>query len=143
VRAARVRPCDILESSPLTRGCQDRLVKAPQNIIGEWGSLTRVHSAEPNLRSLRLIRDWLDCVEQYLDAGGDPDGDPQLRNYTPSNAVGLTSGDFDGVPMATLRFWLQWWERPERTWCGAEEAGRDPAAECEKVRREIEARGGK
>jgi hypothetical protein len=116
-------------------------VKAPLGISGEWGALTRVHSREQNLDSLRKIREWLDCVERYLTAGGDPAGEPQMRSFTRSNAKGVTDPEFDGVPMATLRFWLDWWQMPERTWCGAEEAGRDPTTEAQKVRAEIEARG--
>ena len=117
-------------------------MKVPLNISGEWGSLTRVHSRDTNLRSLRAIREWLNCVENFLEAGGDPAGNPQLTNFQRSNARGATSSEFDGVPMATLRYWLEWWEAPERTWCGAEEADRDPVAEASKVRAEIEARGG-
>lgn len=115
-------------------------MKTPLDISAEWASLTRVHAHEQNLESLRKIRDWLDCVERYLESGGDPAGDPQLTNFTPSNARGITDPVFDSVPMDTLRFWLSWWEEPKRTWCGAEEAGRDPAGEIVKLRREIEAR---
>jgi hypothetical protein len=109
-------------------------------ISGEWASLTRVHSREQNLHSLRRIREWLDCVERYLEAGGEPDGNPHLTNYQPSNTKGLTSAEFDGVPTPTLKHWLGWWEKPERTWCGAEEAGRDPATEARKLRDELETR---
>ena len=115
-------------------------MKRPLSIFGEWALLTRTHARERNLDSLRKIREWLDCVENYLEAGGDPGGDPRLTNFKPTNARGVTDSKFDSVPMATLCFWLCWWERPERTWCGAEEAGRDPAVEAAALRREIAAR---
>ena len=115
-------------------------MKTPLNITGEWASLTRVHDASLNLASLRRVRDWLDCVERYLEAGGDPDGNPQLRNYKPANVKGITDSQFDGVPTPTLRYWLEWWQQPERTWCGADEAGRHPAEYAARVQAELDAR---
>jgi hypothetical protein len=95
---------------------------------------------EQNLDSIGVLREWLDCVEKHLRAGGDPAATPQYHNYEPVNVDGKTDPVFDGVPMATLESWLNWWQKPERTWCGGEEAGRDPATEAERVRLEIEAR---
>jgi hypothetical protein len=63
-----------------------------------------------------------------------------MYGHGKSNVAGVTSGDFDGVDMATLRFWEKWWSSPERSQWGRKEAGRDPATGAEKVGREIEAR---
>ncbi len=57
-----------------------------------------------------------------------------------TNAAGITSVEFDGVDMATLRFWQQWWSDPSRTRHGREEAGRDPTEQVARIRLEIEAR---
>ena len=75
-------------------------MKAPQSITGEWGSLTRVHAREQNLESIAVISEWLNCVEAYLRAGGDPSAEGLLVNYTATNARGLTTTEYDGVPMA-------------------------------------------
>jgi transposase-like protein len=56
------------------------------------------------------------------------------------NSKGLTNSEFDGVNSSTLRYWHQWWQKPERSSEGAEEQGRDPRAEAAIVRVELEAR---
>jgi hypothetical protein len=63
-----------------------------------------------------------------------------MYGHGKSNVPGVTHRDFDGVEMATLRYWLSWWSSPDRSPYGREEAGRDPQVEAERVRREIEAR---
>ena len=115
-------------------------MNTPLPVQAEWGSLTRTHDRERNLESIAVLREWLDGVEDYLHAGGDPGKEPRMTGHGGTTARGLTDPDLEGVPMATLRFWLAWWTAPERTPYGAEEAGRDPEVEAAKVRREIEAR---
>ena len=47
-------------------------MNTPLPVQAEWGSLTRTHDRERNLESIAVSRDWLDGVEEYLHAGGDP-----------------------------------------------------------------------
>ena len=115
-------------------------MNTPLPVQAEWGSLTRTHDRERNLESIAVLREWLDGVEEYLHAGGNPGKEPKMTGHGGTTARGLTDPDLEGVPMATLRYWLAWWTAPERTPYGAEEAGRDPEVEAAKVRREIEAR---
>jgi hypothetical protein len=54
--------------------------------------------------------------------------------------VPLTSPEFDHVGTPDLRYWLKWWSAPGRSPHGANEAGRDPVLEQNKLKREINAR---
>jgi hypothetical protein len=106
------------------------------------GSLSRTDDPDTNRRSIEIVREWLNGAAEALDAGKvDPAAkDPRMFGHGTSNVAGVTHPDFDGVDMTTLRYWLRWWTSPERSPYGREEAGRDPAVEAERVRREIEAR---
>ena len=114
----------------------------PPEIQGEWGSLLRTDDPEANRHSIEIIRDWLDGAADAFAAGelDAPSKDPRMHGHGKSNIAGMTHRDFDGVDMATLRYWLRWWSSPERSPYGREEAGRDPEFEAARVRREIKAR---
>jgi hypothetical protein len=121
----------------------ERLVKIPLEINGEWQSLGSSDDIEGNLRSITLIRVWLEGTERVLRERGANDKDPIIyRHPRRADVAGLTSSEFDGIEMGTLRSWHIWWSETARNSHGREEAGRDPQTEAEKVRAEIEARGG-
>jgi hypothetical protein len=117
-------------------------VKVPMLVLAEWTSLSRTDDLDINRRSIEIVREWLDGAADALAEGKvDPSAkDPKMYGHGKSNAPGITHPDFDGVEMATLRYWLGWWSNPERSMYGREEAGRDPEAEAERVRHEIAAR---
>src|SRR5947209_3042394 len=117
-------------------------VKIPLHVQSEWAALSRTDDPELNRRSIDEIRKWLDGFAESLTSVDpkNPPGDPKLFGHAKSNVAGITSSEFDGVEMATLRYWLKWWSDPQRSQWGREEAGRDPEAEAAKVLREIEAR---
>jgi hypothetical protein len=117
-------------------------MKIPLEIQSEWGALSKTDDPELNSRSIEMIRHWLDGARDAL-AHVDPakpPNDPKMFGHGASNVSGITDREFDGVDMATLRYWAEWWQKPERWQYGREEAGRDPKEQVEKVRREIEAR---
>jgi hypothetical protein len=117
-------------------------VRVPLEIQGEWSSLLRTDDPETNRRSIEIIREWLDGAADALGSGklDTPSKDPKIYGHGKSSVAGVTNRDFDGVDMATLRYWLKWWSSPDRSPYRREEAGRDPKVEAERVRREIEAR---
>ena len=118
-------------------------MKIPLKISAEWHSLGTNDNVDGNLRSIELIREWLQGAERVLRQRGSQDKDPVIYGHDRSaNVAGVTSQDFDGIKMATLHAWHRWWSDPSRDPHGREEAGRDPAGEAAKVRAEIEARGG-
>ena len=117
-------------------------MRIPAEIQGEWSSLSRTDNRSENLRSLEKIRAWLDKAAGAL-AVSTPrtaQKEPKMFGHSKTNAAGITSVEFDGVDMATLRFWEQWWSDPSRTRHGREEAGRDPTEQVARIRLEIEAR---
>jgi hypothetical protein len=117
-------------------------MRIPAEIQGEWSSLGRSENPTENLRSIEKVRKWLDGATEALEQAvpGAPPKGPKMFGHGSANVRGVTHVDFDGVDMATLRFWLEWWAEPERTQWGSEEAGRDPREQITKIRREIEAR---
>jgi hypothetical protein len=146
-RAENLRSIEVLRewlttAAPDLVSHPDESIPGSLNVVwGEWYSLTRgVAPSEDRARSIRRVTAWLNCREAYLRAGGDPVAEPLYRNFNPVNVSGVTDSVFDGVPTATLKYWLEWWQKPERTWCGGAEDGRDPAVEAARVRREVEAR---
>jgi hypothetical protein len=60
-----------------------------------------VHAREQNRHSARVVLEWLDCVESYLE-GGTPDAIPLHKNHKKVNVKRITDDEFDGIPMATL-----------------------------------------
>ena len=75
-------------------------MKMPLGISAEWASLGRLHDARANLQSIALIREWLDGVEAYLAAGGDPAKEPVIYGHDKSAATrGYTSAEYDGVTL--------------------------------------------
>jgi len=139
---ARSRDGGASRLAAASRRCEDRAVRVPPEIQGEWSSLLRTDDPEINRRSIETIREWLDAAAEALASGrlDAPSKDPKMYGHATSNVGGVTHPDFDGVEMATLRYWLKWWTSPDRSAYGREEAGRDPRVEAERVRREIEAR---
>jgi hypothetical protein len=116
------------------------VVRIPLEINSEWFSLSSTDDRSRNLESIAVIRSWLDDASSALTAGKGSSKEPKLYGHAKSNTSGVTRVEFDGVETATLRYWLEWWTDPARSSHGREEAGRDPAAEAEKIRNEIHAR---
>jgi hypothetical protein len=116
-------------------------MRVPLEVQAEIGALSKTDDRELNLESIRKIRGWLDEAEGALASGatGSPK-DPKIYGHGDANVAGVTSNEYDGVPLAKLRYWENWWSQPERSQWGREEAGRDPQEELRKLRREIEAR---
>jgi hypothetical protein len=133
-------------------------VAVPALIRDYLRTLERSDEAFERLRAIRGIGRWLRDredreIERAREEGmswqqiGEAQGRSrqvahrQARRAPRRERVrGLTSPEYDHVGTPDLRFWLEWWSKPERTPSGLEEAGRDPLAEQAKLRREIEAR---
>jgi len=127
----------------------------PERIKGELEALEADDDPLANLRSLKVLRDWLHDMEiRSIEAAQDQGRSFQQlaevqerprqavhRTLKHARSRGLSDPVFDGVTSSTLRYWLDWWSAPERTPDGAEEDGRDPATEADRVRVELEARG--
>lgn len=96
------------------RGCEDRAAKVSMHVRAEWASLSRTDDLESNRRSIEVVREWLDGAADALAAGKVDTSakDPKLYGHGKSNVPGITHPDFDGVDMATLRYWLRWWSSP-------------------------------
>jgi hypothetical protein len=130
------------------------MMLVPNEIKRQLEELSTNDDPLENLRSLHVIREWAAESElamiELAQAGGESFqrigevlGKPRQavhRTLKRSQSEGLTHSDFDGVSSSTLRYWLTWWSDPRRRPQGAEEKGRDPKVEAEKVRTELEAR---
>jgi hypothetical protein len=126
----------------------------PEKIEAAFTALRAEEDPLVNLRSIKTLRDWLSdmeirCIEVAHEAGrsfqqiAEVQERPRQavhRTLRDSRTAGLTDPVFGGISSSTLRYWLDWWSDASRSADGAEEAGRDPAAEAARVRAELEAR---
>jgi hypothetical protein len=119
-------------------------MRVPGEINGEWKSLSSNPRRDENLRSVQLVREWLEGAEGYLRSlptGANTDEPPvSPRRGGTGGERGISDSAFDGVDTATLRFWLSWWSDSARSSYGGDERARDPKTEADRVRREIDAR---
>jgi hypothetical protein len=126
----------------------------PKPIHDELDRLAASDDPLANLESLKVLEDWLADMKLYAtetaqrrghslqEIAGVQERHPQAVHRTLKSArlEGLTHEDFRGVTSSTLRYWLDWWSDPARRPDGAEEAGRDPRVEANRVRAELQAR---
>jgi len=126
----------------------------PQAVKEEFDALESSDDPLENVRSLRVLSDWINDMKVFamenartenktLEEIGTAAERPRQavhRSLKNSNSKGFTHPDFEGVSSSTLRYWLDWWADPARDPNGAEEAGRQPGIEAEKVWRELQAR---
>lgn len=127
----------------------------PPHIQRGFAAIESADSSLEALASLGAVRTWLGEAETQAildarnhgatlsaiaDALGTDRQNVHQKLLTASRNRGLSHPDFDGVTSSTLRYWYDWWSKDERTSEGALEDGRDPHAEAEKVRRELDAR---
>ena len=127
----------------------------PTEIKSAFSNLQEKGDQLENLRELKRIREWVaDSETAMIDLAqreggatfqqiGEVLNQPRQavhRAQSRTRSEGLVHPDFDGVSAATLRYWLKWWRDPERTPDGAEEQGRNPQHEADKVLAELRAR---
>jgi hypothetical protein len=66
------------------------LVRGPLHIQGEWGSRSKTDDIDLNLRSIAVIREWLDGLADALERAdpADPPKDPRMSGHGKSNVAG-------------------------------------------------------
>lgn len=148
---------------------EEAVMHVPHIVKSEFTSLEVEADPIKNLRSLAAVRDWAQEAEIALidmaqrgesttspsTPGAQLQGGQSFqeigealerprqavhRSVAATKSEGLAYPEYDGVSSSTLRYWLRWWSDPVRTPEGFEEAGRDPARERRKLRKELEAR---
>jgi hypothetical protein len=127
----------------------------PNHIRTEFERIEELDDPLAVLEPIGAVREWLresefHAIKQASERGaslariGDALGTDKQNIHqklrTTSNTRGFTNSEFDGVTSSTLRYWLWWWSRPERSATGADEKGREPADQVAMIRAELEAR---
>jgi hypothetical protein len=105
-------------------------VLEPIGAVREWlreSELSAIAAAREAGASFARIGDSLGTEKQNVQQ--------KLRQTLREH--GLTDPEFNGVSSSTLRYWLWWWSRPERSPEGFEEKGRDPQAQAAAIMAEL------
>lgn len=131
------------------------MVDVPRDVREQFEAIAAAVDPLDALDSIGFVREWLRIAElraikearesgESLSGIGDALATDRQNVHqklrTATQMRGLTGPEFEGVSSGTLRYWYRWWSKPERTAEGAQEGGRDPMAERQKVRGELEAR---